>query len=55
MNFYFFSLTRLQGDLSSTEQREKQTLSSLRDAEDGLSKRRGEIARMRDQVSFYCI
>ena len=50
MIFFSFSLQRVQDDLAMSTQREKETVDALRDSEDILSKRRAEIARMREQV-----
>lgn len=47
---FFLSLRRLHDEINSATQREKDTLSALRDAEDVLGKRRSDIQRMRDQV-----
>ena len=47
------SLQRLQEEMSLCTQREKETVDALRDSEDILSKRRAEIARMRDQVRWF--
>ena len=45
-----FSLHRIRSELDVTQQREKETVAALHDAEEVLAKRRAEIARMRDQV-----
>nr|KAG5703045.1 hypothetical protein BaRGS_016206 [Batillaria attramentaria] len=45
------NLEQLQGDLAVSSQREKETVDALRDSEDILSKRRAEIARMREQYA----
>lgn len=47
----FFSLHKLHGELSAAAAREKETVSALNDAEEVLTKRRSDIARMRDQVT----
>lgn len=50
---YVYSLSKLQADLNAASQKERDTIQALRDSEDVLAKRRNEINRMRDQVSFY--
>ncbi|XP_070176721.1 centriolin-like isoform X2 [Littorina saxatilis] len=44
------NLQLVQEEVAVSSQREKETVDALRDSEDILSKRRAEIARMRDQV-----
>ncbi|XP_078324889.1 uncharacterized protein LOC111125942 isoform X3 [Crassostrea virginica] len=44
------NLHKLHGELSAAAAREKETVSALNDAEEVLTKRRSDIARMRDQI-----
>lgn len=46
-----FSLHKLHAELTAAAAREKETVSALNDAEEVLTKRRSDIARMRDQVN----
>lgn len=46
-----FSLHKLHAELAAAAAREKETVSALNDAEEVLTKRRSDIARMRDQVN----
>ncbi|XP_056011092.1 centriolin-like isoform X6 [Ostrea edulis] len=44
------NLHKLHGELTAAAAREKETVSALNDAEEVLSKRRADIARMNDQI-----
>lgn len=50
-NLSCFSLHKLHAELTAAAAREKETVSALNDAEEVLTKRRSDIARMRDQVN----
>lgn len=50
-NLSYFSLHKLHAELAAAAAREKETVSALNDAEEVLTKRRSDIARMRDQVN----
>lgn len=51
-NLSCFSLHKLHAELTAAAAREKETVSALNDAEEVLTKRRSDIARMRDQVNL---